>query len=377
MRIVVDAMGSDHRPAPDVEGAVMAAREMPPNGEETLILVGDESAIRKELARHDTTGLRLEIVHASQAVDMHDKPSRTARLKPDSSMLVGMKLIQRGQADAFVSAGNTGAVLTLATLHTLHRIAGVRRPALTSLMRVENNQLVVMVDLGANADARPEWMVQFGLMGSLYAQHVLGLPTPRVALLSNGEEDGKGNQLVRETAHLLPEAGLNFIGNVEPKEVLQGAADVVVTDGFVGNVMLKTLESAGDTLFRVLRRELTMNPIRMIGALLARPAFRKVYKQVDPFEIGGAPLLGVNGVVIIAHGRTNAKGIKNAILQARRAVSVGLVEVIRAGMAKYIHEADLDDEKERKPKRRRRNFFRRRLRRNRSGMGRRGTSTAS
>jgi glycerol-3-phosphate acyltransferase PlsX len=338
MRIVVDAMGSDQRPGPDVEGALLAAREL--GSADTIILAGNTGTIENELARHDTAGLRLEIVHASQAVEMSDTPARSARLKPNSSMLVGMNLVKTGQADAFVTAGNTGAALALATLHSLQRVPGVRRPALTSLIRVENGQTVVVVDLGANADARPEWMVQFGIMGSLYAEHVLGQVRPRVALLSNGEERGKGNQLVRETADLLPNSGLNFIGNVEPKEILAGAADVIITDGFTGNVMLKTLESVGETFFRVMRRELMTNPLRMIGALLTKPALRKIYRQVDPFEIGGAPLLGVNGVVVIGHGRTNAKGVKNAIKQARRAVQGGLIEAIRDGMAPYAAEGD-------------------------------------
>jgi glycerol-3-phosphate acyltransferase PlsX len=266
-------------------------------------------------------------------------------------MMVGMGLVRDGKADAFVTAGNTGAALTIATLHTLKRIPGVRRPALTSLVRVENDQLVVLVDLGANADSRPAWLVQFGVMGSLYAEHVLHQRRPRVALLSNGEEEGKGNSLVRETAQLFPATGVNFIGNVEPKEVLRGAADVVVADGFVGNIMLKSLEAVGDTMFRLLRRELTANPLRMIGALLTRSAFRKLYRQVDPFEIGGAPLLGVNGVVIVAHGRTNAKGIKNAIAQARLAVDARIIEALREGMAAY----PVEDEPE--PARRKRRWM--------------------
>jgi len=319
MRIVVDAMGSDHHPVPDVAGAVMAAREF--GGQDRLILVGDRARILHELSKHNATDLPIEIVHASQHVEMSDNPTQTARQKPDSSMLVGMKLVRDGQADAIVTAGNTGAALTLATLHTLQRIRGVRRPVLTSLIRVENNQLVVMADLGANPDAQPEWMFQFGVMGSLYAQHVLGQTRPRVALLSNGEEEGKGNQAVRQSAALFANSTLNFIGNVEPKEVLQGAADVVVTDGFVGNIMLKTLEAVGAAFFRVMRREL----------------LRKIHKQIDPFEIGGAPLLGVNGVVIVSHGRSNAKGIKNAIGQARRAVEGNLIEAIRQGLTQYLH----------------------------------------
>lgn len=355
MHIVVDAMGSDHRPHPDVEGAVLAARELyeASHGrpQDVIVLVGDKTTVVQALSRYDTRGLPIEIVHASQTVDMHERPSRAARNKPESSMMIGMGLVRDGKADAFVTAGNTGAALTIATLHTLKRIPGVRRPALTSLVRVENDQLVVLVDLGANADSRPAWLVQFGVMGSLYAEHVLHQRRPRVALLSNGEEEGKGNSLVRETAQLFPATGVNYIGNVEPKEVLRGAADVVVADGFVGNIMLKSLEAVGDTMFRLLRRELTANPLRMIGALLTRSAFRKLYRQVDPFEIGGAPLLGVNGVVIVAHGRTNAKGIKNAIAQARLAVNAGIIQALREGMAAY----PVEDEPE--PARRKRRWM--------------------
>jgi glycerol-3-phosphate acyltransferase PlsX len=326
-------MGSDHCPVPDVDGAVQAARE---NGD-TVILVGDKVAIERELAKYDTHGLNLEIVEASQSVDMHDKPSQVAKLKSDSSMLVGMRLVKEGQADAFVTAGNTGAALAIATLSVLRRIKGVKRPTLTALIPLRG-KLFILIDLGANADARPEWLVQFGVMGSLYAERVIGLKSPRVALLSNGEEEGKGNTLVRETTPLMESSGLNFIGNVEPKEMLAGAADVIVADGFVGNIVLKTMEALGDTLFGVIRDELTANPITMLGAAIVRPALRRVYKQVDPFEVGGAPLLGVNGVVIIGHGRTNARGIKNAIFQAHKAVDGKIIDAIREGMAKYASE---------------------------------------
>jgi glycerol-3-phosphate acyltransferase PlsX len=195
MKIVLDAMGSDHCPVPDVEGAVRSARE----SGDTIILTGDKAAIERELAKYDTKGLHLEIVHTTQAVDMRDVPSQVWRTKKDTSMAVGMNLVRDGQADAFVSAGNTGVVLALATLHTLRRIRGVKRPALSTLIRVRD-QPVVMTDLGANADARPDWLVQFAIMASLYADCVIGRKNPRVALLSNGEEEGKGNMLVRETA---------------------------------------------------------------------------------------------------------------------------------------------------------------------------------
>lgn len=330
MKIVLDAMGSDHCPVPDVDGAVQAARA---NGD-TIILVGDRIAIERELAKYDTQGLNLEVVHASQSVDMHDKPSQVAKLKPDSSMMVGMQLVKDGKGDAFVTAGNTGAALAIATLSVLRRIKGVRRPTMTAVVPLRG-KLFILIDLGANADAKPDWLVQFGVMGSLYVERVLGLKNPRVALLSNGEEEGKGNALVKDTTPLMEKSGLNFIGNVEPKEMLSGAADVVVADGFVGNIVLKSMEALGDTLFSAIRDELTAGIIPTLGALLVRPALRRVYRQVDPFEIGGAPLLGVNGVVMIGHGRTNAKGIKNAIFQAHKAVDGKIIEAIRDGMAHY------------------------------------------
>lgn len=334
MRIVVDAMGSDNCPVPDVEGAVQAARD----SADTMVLVGDEPKVRAELAKHNTAGLKIEIVHTPQAVTMDDHPAEVGRTKKDSSMVIGLNLVRDKQADAFVTAGNTGAALTLATLHTLRRIPGVKRPALTSLMQTMSNTIVI-VDLGANTDCRPEWLVQFGIMGSLYAEHVLGRNRPTVALLSNGEEDSKGNAQVREAADLFRHSTLNFAGHIEPKDMLAGKADVVVADGFVGNVAIKSMEAVGSFLFSFLRQELRGNLPGMAGALLMRPVLRKLYRKADPFEIGGAPLLGVNGVVIISHGRSNAKGIRNAIGQAKRAVQGNVIDAIRQGMARYAQEA--------------------------------------
>ncbi|MEP7289833.1 MAG: phosphate acyltransferase PlsX [Chloroflexota bacterium] len=334
MRIVLDAMGSDTCPVPDVDGAVQAARA----SGDTIILVGDQAAIERELAKYDTKGLSLEVVHASQTVDMHDKPSQVARAKPDSSMMVGLMLVKNGKADAFVTAGNTGAALALATLSTLRRVRGVKRPALTALIRL-GQKTVVLTDLGANADAKPEWLVQFGEMASIYAERVMGQKNPTIGVLSNGEEEGKGNALVKDTTLLFEQSGLNFIGNIEPKDMLQGVADVVVADGFVGNIALKSMESLAEVLFSLIRTELTASLWMKIGAAIVYPALRRVYRQVDPFEIGGAPLLGVNGVVIIGHGRTNAKGIKNAIFQAQRAVNGKFIEAIQSGMARFADES--------------------------------------
>jgi glycerol-3-phosphate acyltransferase PlsX len=321
-------MGSDAHPAPDVEGAVQAAAEYG----DTIILVGDQTGLKAELAKHDTTGHSIEIVHASQAISMEDSPAKVARGKPDSSIHVGLDLVERGEAQAFVSCGNTGAILAIATLHKLKRIPGVHRPTLSSIVPFGGHP-IVLLDLGANVDCKAEWLVQFALMGSIYAEKALGVQTPRVALLSNGEEEGKGNSLVHETAPLLAASPLNYIGNIEPKELTRGAADVVVCDGFAGNLVTKTLEAMGMLVFSEIKAAVMENLRSKIGAALLKPAFRSIYRKLDPFEIGGAPLLGLNGVVIIGHGRSNALAVKNAIRQARQAIAGNIVEAIREGLA--------------------------------------------
>lgn len=329
MRIVVDAMGSDDHPRPDVAGAVQAAREFG----NTVILVGDKTKIEAELAAQTTTGLPLEIVHASQAITMEDKPSQVVKNKPESSVHVGLALVKNGQADAFVSAGNTGAILAVAMLRQsgLGRIPGIKRPALGVIFPTKHRPM--LIDNGANADCRPEYLLQFGLMGSLYVERVLKIESPRVALISNGEEEGKGNELIKETIPLLAASGLNYIGNIEPKEFMNGAADVGVTDGFTGNLIMKTAESVASYMSTLIRDELMANPITILGGLLTRSAFKRVRGHLDPDEVGGAPLLGVNGVVIVAHGRSNAYAIKQAIGQARRVVENQIVEAITVGIA--------------------------------------------
>jgi glycerol-3-phosphate acyltransferase PlsX len=328
MRIVVDAMGSDEYPGPDVGGAVLAAREW---GDE-IILVGDKARVEAELAKHNTDGLKLKVVHAGQVVEMTDKPSEAVEHKTDSSMHVGLRLVGEGQADGFVSAGNTGAVLAVATLVSPKRIRGVKRPALTAVFKNPVGY-TIMTDFGANAEVRPEWLVQFGLMASLYAKLALVIPNPRVALLSNGEEEGKGNELIHAATPLMKQqTRFNFIGSVEPKEVLQGKTDIVVHDGFTGNIMGKTLEATASMVKQLIREEITANIVSSLGGLLAKSAFDRVGKRIDPFEVGGAPLLGVNGVVIIAHGRSNDVAIKNAVRQARQAIQGKIIESIRAGL---------------------------------------------
>jgi glycerol-3-phosphate acyltransferase PlsX len=325
-------MGSDDHPAPDVEGAVMAAREW----EDEIILVGDEEQIQAELDKHKTNGLKLEVVHASQVIEMTDEPAIAAKAKKDSSMRVGMNLVRDGQAEAFVSAGNTGGILAVATLHSVRRISGVKRPAVSAVLPLAEGQ-VTLLDVGANADCKPEYLYQFGVMGSVYTERVLGVENPRVALLSNGEEPGKGNTLVKEAFELFQSSGgLNFIGNVEGKEFIKADADVVVADGFTGNIALKTIEAVARMLNELIRSELMSGPRTILGGLLARPAFQRVARQIDPFDVGGAPLLGVNGIVIIGHGRSNGWAIRNAIRQARVAVEADMVNGIKAAISEKL-----------------------------------------
>lgn len=328
MRIVVDAMGSDNHPEPDVAGAVAAAREW----DDTIILAGDEAQIEAELDKLDTAGLSLKIVHASQKVTMEDKPSQVVKGKRDSSMHVGLGLVRDGEADAFVSAGNTGGVLGIAMLRRVGpgRIKGVKRPALGVVFPTEERPL--LIDNGANADCKPEYLRQFGLMGSLYVERVLGRDNPRVALISNGEEEGKGNALVKAAIPLLQASDLNYIGNIEPKEFMGGAADVGVVDGFTGNVMMKTAEAIAGHMNDLIRDELMSGPLTILGGLLARPAFRRVRERLNPDEVGGAPLLGVNGVVVVGHGRSNAYAVRQAVYQARRMVENEVVGAIAAGV---------------------------------------------
>jgi glycerol-3-phosphate acyltransferase PlsX len=326
MKIAVDAMGSDTHPGPDVAGAIMAAREF---GSE-IILVGKKNVIEAELRKHDTAGLPLQIQHASQVIEMTDRPSEAIRSKKDSSMHVGTGLVRDGAADAFVSAGNTGGILAVATLQTLHRIEGVLRPALGVIFPTKEKPM--LIDHGANADCKPEYLLQFGIMGSLYVERVRGIKRPRVALLSSGEEEGKGNLLIKDTIPLFANSDLNFIGNIEPKDFMRGHADVAVTDGFTGNLVMKTAEAVASYMTSLIRVELKSGVLSSIGGMLVRPALKRVAKRLDPHEVGGAPLLGVNGVVIVGHGRSNAFAVKQAIGQARKVVEQDIISAIRAGI---------------------------------------------
>jgi len=327
-RIVVDAMGSDTHPVPDVEGAVQAAREY---GVE-IILVGDEAQIKPVLEQQNTQGLKIRIVHAPEMLTMEDKGEALvlkARAKDSkNSMAVGMDLVKKGEADAFVTAGNTGAGMVTA-LFRLGRIRGVDRPALAPIFPTATGTCVVL-DIGANPDCKPENLLQFGILGSIYAEKVRGVKSPKVGLVSNGEEEGKGNELVKAATPLLKASGLNYFGNVEGKEVIGGKVDVAVTDGFTGNVMLKSSEAVAKLITDKIR-EIIRNGglLTKIGGLLVKPALGEIKKLLDPSEQGAAPMLGINGLVFIGHGRSDAFAIKNAVRVAKNAVEVQVLDAMK------------------------------------------------
>jgi len=335
MRIAVDAMGGDHAPTVVVDGAVQAARDL---GIE-IILVGPQEVIQAELSRHETAALPLTLYHAGEVIDMDEhNPAAAVKAKKDSSLVVGMELIKRRQADAFFTAGHSGAALA-AALFRLGRLQGIRRPALSTVFPSQTPQgHCFVLDIGANADCKAEYLLQFAIMGAVYAERVLGVPHPRVALVSNGEEEGKGNQLVQETVPLLRESSLNFVGNAEGKDIPAGIADVIVTDGFTGNVIIKLSEGVAKFLLDLLKQEITGRTLSKVGALLARPAFDEIRRRLDYREYGGAPLLGVDGVVIVGHGRSDAYAVRNGIRVAARTVEQGVLDAIREGIAQYEQE---------------------------------------
>lgn len=319
-RIAVDAMGGDFGSGVLIDGALKAARLARQDGAPmALVLVGDEASLSKELASRDLTGLDVTIRHASQVVDMHEKPSEALRRKKDSSIQVACRLVKEGQADGVVSAGNSGASLA-AGMFTLGRVPGIERPALASIMPTGKGQPVVLCDVGANVDCKPSHLYQFGLMAEVLARDVLNVAAPRVGLLSIGEEEGKGNILVKEAFELLRDSPVNFIGNVEGRDIFTGDVDVVVCDGFVGNVALKLSEGLASTLARVLKRELTSNFITKLGTMLAMKALKRFSRLVDYAEYGGAPLLGLRGILLVCHGASNEKSIASAVTMAAKFV---------------------------------------------------------
>ncbi|HEV2954282.1 MAG TPA: phosphate acyltransferase PlsX [Candidatus Dormibacteraeota bacterium] len=319
MRIAIDAMGGDLAPVQIVEGAALAVRDL----DVEVVMVGLPDAVLPLLERHT----ELRFVPATQVVGMEEHPANAIRAKSDSSMSVCARLVKDGEVDAWVSAGNSGAALA-ASLFILGRIRGVDRPALGSMVPTANG-FTYLLDVGANVDCKAQFLVQFAQMGAAYAQGLLGLENPRIALLSNGEEPGKGDHLVREVYPRLERSGLNFVGNVEAKEMLAGAADVVVADGFLGNVAIKMAEATAEYIFRTLREEIPKSMVGKLGGLLIRPRVRAMRSRLDWREYGGAPLLGVDGVAVVAHGRSDALAIRNAIRVAKQSVDAGLVARIR------------------------------------------------
>lgn len=307
MRVAVDVMGGDNAPQVEVEGAVAAAREFGV----PVTLVGDLERVKAELARYDLSGLDIELHHASEVVGMHDSASDAVRKKKDSSIRVAFELVKEEQAAAVVSAGNSGATMA-AGMFVLKRMKGIDRAAIAQLFPTLTGKTLVL-DVGGNVDCKAMHLVQFAIMGEVYARFVMGIPSPRIGLLSNGEEASKGNELTRETSELLQDKPLNYVGYVEGRDIFNGKVDVVVCDGFVGNVVLKTSEGLAEAVGKMLKAEIKSSLLSKIGYLLCRKAFNNFKKTVDYAEYGGAPLLGINGVGMICHGGSNPKAIKNAI----------------------------------------------------------------
>ena len=340
LRVAVDAMGGDHAPREIVDGAVRAAQEL---GVEVL-LVGPTTQIRRELEAHRAGSLPVRVVEASEVIDMAEAPAMALRRKRHASILVAVETLRCGEADAVVSAGNTGAAMA-ASLLRLGRIEGIDRPAIAAVLPTLRGR-AIMVDVGANVDCRPKHLLQFAVMGSVYANRVLGIADPRVGLMSNGTEDTKGNEVVIRTAELLRTSGVRFAGNVEGRDFFDGGVDVAVCDGFVGNLLLKFGEGLALGIFTLLREELTRGVLVRLGVALATPRLRALARRMDYTEYGGAPLLGVNGICIIAHGSSKAKAIRNSIAVAVESVRARMVEAIRADIARLSslhHLAPLDD----------------------------------
>lgn len=311
MRIAIDAMGGDNAPKSNVEGAVLAANKF---SDIEIILVGQKEEINKFLP--EVVPANITIVNASEIINTEDEPVKAVRRKKDSSLVVASYLVKENKADAVISAGNTGALMT-AGLLIAGRMSGIERPALASVLPTGGDNGVLLLDMGANMDPSPEQLCQYALMGKVYAEQVLNINNPRVGLLNVGTEETKGNDLMKKTFPLFKELSINFVGNIEARDIPAGICDVLVCDGFSGNVILKLTEGLASSIFKILKIEFTRNALSKFGALMLKPAFKNIKKRMDYTEVGGAPLLGVNGAFIKAHGSSNAKAIMNAIRQAR------------------------------------------------------------
>jgi glycerol-3-phosphate acyltransferase PlsX len=316
MKVALDAMGGDHAPHATVAGAVLALREFPKL--EKLFLVGDEARIRAELEKNGCRDPRVEILHATQVVEMSESAVDGVRRKKDSSISRAVDLVKHGQADAVVSAGHTGAAVAATTIK-LRTLEGVDRPGIAALLPTETN-LCVLIDAGANTDARPEHMLQYAIMGAVFSRYVLGYDNPAIGLMSIGGEDVKGSEFTKDIFKLLKASGLNFRGNIEGHDLFQNPVEVVLCDGFTGNVVLKSCEATAEAVFHWLKNEIKRSPVRLAGAYLMQGAFRNLKKRTNYEEYGGSPLLGVDGICIIAHGSSSPKAIKNAIRVALESI---------------------------------------------------------
>ncbi|MDD2319772.1 MAG: phosphate acyltransferase PlsX [Geobacteraceae bacterium] len=327
MRVAVDGMGGDNAPVVEVAGAVAAAREFGI----AVTLVGNSDVLHQELAKHDCNGLDISVVHASEVVGMHDSASDAIRRKKDSSIRIAFELVKEGKADAVVSAGNSGATMA-AGMFLLGRLKGIDRPAIATIFPTLRGRTLIL-DVGGNVDCKPQQLVQFAVMGEVYAKYFMDVKSPKVGLLSNGEEESKGNELTRESHALL--RGVPFyIGYMEGRDVFSGAVDVVVCDGFVGNVVLKISEGLAEAVGKMLKDEIKQSFLSMVGYLFVRRAFKNFRKKVDYSEYGGAPLLGINGVGMICHGGSSVKAIKNAIRFAHEYARKG----VNQKMAEKVHQ---------------------------------------
>lgn len=322
MKIIVDAMGGDFAPRVVIEGAIAAAEEY----NVQIVLVGDEEKVKLLLGKFGYKGSNISAYPASEVIEMSEPAATSVRKKRNSSITVGLNLVKEGKGDAFFSAGNTGAVVCAATLG-LGLLPGIERPGISIVVPTLKG-ISLIVDVGANIGAKPLHLFQYGIMADAYFRHILNRPNPKIGLLNIGEEESKGTGVIKETRELFEKSNLNFIGNVEGKDLFSGKSDIIVCDGFVGNVALKVTESVAETMQVFLKKHLLSNPLGKIGVLFLRPSLMRFKKELDYSEYGGAPLLGVNGVVIIGHGRSNAKAIKNAVRVAKEEVERQFIEKI-------------------------------------------------
>ena len=336
IRVIMDAFGGDNAPAAVVEGAVLALERF---SDISITLCGKEDAVRAELQKYKYDSARMAVLDAQEVIDCHESPTLAVKKKKDSSLVKALYAVANGEADCIVSAGSTGALLTGATL-IVRRIKGVKRPALAPLLPTRTGGWLMLIDSGANADCKPVYLQQFAVMASAYMQGVMGIEKPRVGLLNNGAEAEKGSELTKAAYALLEAAPINFAGNCEARDILSGDYDVLVCDGFSGNVVLKHTEGMAATIMAMLKDELMADTRSKLGALLAKPAFRRMKKKMDYTEQGGAPLLGINGGVIKAHGSSDAKAFCSAVMQARRFVQANINGAIGDAVGKLPNMED-------------------------------------